>query len=838
MNRPHSQRRHLQRGWRCRRRLFRRKQPRESGHPKSAVKSLSPLLQICLLLLGSGAVAAPTTVFPGARWEEASPGSQGVDARKLEDATRLLAAAVGTNGVQEMVIVRHGRMIWKGDSIDRRHGVWSATKSFTSTVLGLLIEDGKCTLDTRLADVLPELDPHYPRATLRHFTTMTSGYRAVGDETTGSYKHGPSGTPFKPNPKPLFTPPGSQYAYWDSAMNTLGLALTRIAGEPMEALFRRRIAEPIGMKNWDWGDYATVDGLVVNGGSGNGNKHIFITAQEMARFGLLFLHQGNWNGRQILSKQWIAQATRVQVPASIPWAQPESDIDGRGLYGFNWWRNGLMADGEQKFPDAPEGMFWASGHNNNKCFVIPEWDMVIVRLGLDGQVKDDAWNRFFAALGKGLRTTDASRSGAMFHQRPRVIIETDAGGDPDDEQSLVRFLAYANEFDLEGIIANRATARERENANAVRDGLGIVRAQVEAYGKCYANLIQHDALFPAPEHLLSRTVAGYSDTDAGVRLIIRAVDAEDPRPVWFSNWGTDQGSAESCLKRALDQVLRERGSAGYATFKNRLRLSSADKFGDHTTKFEPSFPLWIDTFRPSLDNKRWYHRFSALTATAGGFDLQRDVRTGHGPLGALYPTNTNLRQKEGDTMAFLYFLPTGMNDVNEPAWGSWAGRYGPNEECAGKPYFWANQTDTLHGTMSRDHTLARWAADLQNDFRARMDWCVRPREQANHRPLAVVNQHAGSHILRLNERAGSRIELSAAGSSDPDGDKLTYQWFLYGEAGTYGREVPLSSPNGITAHLTAPRVEKPETIHIILRVGDNGDPVLCSYRRVVITVAP
>ena len=70
------------------------------------------------------------------------------------------------------------------------------------------------------------------------------------------------------------------------------------------------------MKDWDWGDYATVDGLVVNGGSGNGNKHIFITAREMARFGLLFLNQGNWNGRQLVSAKWVAEATRVQVPAS------------------------------------------------------------------------------------------------------------------------------------------------------------------------------------------------------------------------------------------------------------------------------------------------------------------------------------------------------------------------------------------------------------------------------------------------------------------------------------------------------------------------------------------
>jgi hypothetical protein len=80
--------------------------------------------------------------------------------------------------------------------------------------------------------------------------------------------------------------------------------------------------------------------------------------------------------------------------------------------------------------------------------------------------------------------------------RLRAIIETDAGGDPDGEQSLVRFLVCANEFDTEGIIANRPDARERGNRNPSRDGLGIVRAQVNAYGQCYANVIQHAN--PAP----------------------------------------------------------------------------------------------------------------------------------------------------------------------------------------------------------------------------------------------------------------------------------------------------------------------------------------------------
>jgi|YNPNPStandDraft_1061719.scaffolds.fasta_scaffold01189_6 CubicO group peptidase (beta-lactamase class C family) len=337
-------------------------------------------------------------VFPGAEWEETTPESMGLDGRRLDEAAAVLAAKVGRDGAKRLVIVRHGRVVWKGSESDRRQGVWSMTKSFTSTVAGLLIADGKCTLDTKVADVLPSLKPKYAEVTIRHLVTMTSGYRAVGDEPRGDYLHGPSPTPFVPSPEPLFSPPGTKYAYWDSAMNLLGLVLTKLAGEPIEEVFRRRVAEPIGMKNWDWGDFGEVDGIVVNGGSGNGNRHVQISARDMARFGWLMLNRGRWQDKQLIPEWWIREATHVQVPASLPWAQPESKIDGRGVYGFNWWVNGIRADGQLALSAAPAGTFWAAGHNNNRCFVVPEWDMVIVRLGLDGKASEEAWNEFLAKV--------------------------------------------------------------------------------------------------------------------------------------------------------------------------------------------------------------------------------------------------------------------------------------------------------------------------------------------------------------------------------------------------------------------------------------------------------
>jgi CubicO group peptidase (beta-lactamase class C family) len=331
--------------------------------------------------------------FPGVNWEERTPESQGLDSVKLNQALSWLASQCGEHKTDQVVVTCNGYMVWKGNDIDNKHNVWSCSKSFTSTVLGLLIDEQKCELHTKACDYVPTLKMHYPDVSLEHFTTMTSGYNAVGGAQSSS--------PYEPD-LPLHTP-GTMYKYHDCALNQMGNVLTRIAAEPLEKLFQRKIADPIGMDSscWDWFDWGIIDGVLVNGGAGNKSKGISISAREMARFGHLFLNRGNWDGKQLLSSAWVDMATRTQVEPFLP-AFDSIDNGGPGTYGFNWWVNGIGTDGVRKWPSAPPDTYAAIGHNNNVCFVLPEWKMVIVRLGVDGNIPDSKWDLFLKMVSEAL----------------------------------------------------------------------------------------------------------------------------------------------------------------------------------------------------------------------------------------------------------------------------------------------------------------------------------------------------------------------------------------------------------------------------------------------------
>lgn len=299
-------------------------------------------------------------VFPNPDWQEATPQSQGMDPTKLTAALNYYASISGSQGNSQLMVIRNGYVVWKGNDIDNQHNIWSASKSFTSTVLGLLIDEGAANLNAPVNTYRAGYDPD---VTFKHFATMTSGYPGNGP---------------------------AAFRYDDNAQNEFARILTYAANKhnsnyrSIEQVFKQKLADPIGMdpNQWDWGDFGEEGSLTINGGAGNSGRGLNISAREMSKFCHLFLNQGNWNGRQIISPSWVREATRSHAD--------------NGNYGYNWWVND-----SGRWPDVPRWSYHASGFNHNRCFIIHDWNIVITRLGTDGNMDNQSnINTFLRMIGE------------------------------------------------------------------------------------------------------------------------------------------------------------------------------------------------------------------------------------------------------------------------------------------------------------------------------------------------------------------------------------------------------------------------------------------------------
>ena len=447
--------------------------------------------------------------------------------------------------------------------------------------------------------------------------------------------------------------------------------------------------------------------------------------------------------------------------------------------------------------------------------------------------------------------------------KSRVIVLTDIENEPDDAQSLVRFLTYANQWDVEGLIATTSVHQQRATA-AWR-----IREIVEAYGKVRDNLEAHEPGFPAAEALLSIVREGRPDygmaavgqqrDSPGSELIVKAVEREDARPLWVLVWG-----GPNCLAQALWRIRATRPAAETEKLVARLRVYTISDQDDSGPWIRREFPGLFYIASPGFHAGGAYHhatwsgisgdRFHGRFAGAdfGIVDnawLERNVRS-KGPLGAQYPPVKFLM--EGDTPTFLYLVDNGLGSPEHPDWGSWGGRYelyAPRMrkwllDPETRP-FWTDAEDEVLGLDGQWHTsnkatIWRWRSAFQNDFAARMDWTVKPYAEANHPPIARLG-----HPSELHARPGERVDLSADGSTDPDGDTLSYAWFYYGEPGTFtmsdarsGQPLTIEDADKVRAWFVVPtnRVLHDGTMHIILAVTDGGTPPLTHYRRVIVTV--
>ncbi|UCD50256.1 MAG: DUF1593 domain-containing protein [Phycisphaerales bacterium] len=443
--------------------------------------------------------------------------------------------------------------------------------------------------------------------------------------------------------------------------------------------------------------------------------------------------------------------------------------------------------------------------------------------------------------------------------KPRVIVLTDITNEPDDEESMVRFLVYANEYDVEGLIATTSVwLRDKVRPDKIRE-------RVEAFGQVRANLLKHAPGYPTAERLL-RVIregvpefgmkgVGAGKSSAGSRHIIDVVDRPDERPVWISVWG-----GANCLAQALWDVKHTRSSAELKAFVAKLRVYTISDQDDSGRWLRTTFPGLFYIVTPSSVGHREYYK-ATWTGISGDRRyrngpmhqfalvdnpwLQANIINNHGPLGALYPKLAYIM--EGDTPSFLGLVSNGLGSRISPAYGGWGGRYVLHQSYAEIQPIWTN-AEGCQDTVVADNgvayttaqaTIWRWRQAYQHDFAARMDWCVAETYQAaNHNPIAVFAGDTSKAVAHMTVKPGQRVALDASGTHDPDEDGLAYRWFVYGEAGSYRGTVQIEDETAPRVHVVVPEVRSPATIHVILEVRDDGTPALFSYRRVILEVTP
>ena len=451
-------------------------------------------------------------------------------------------------------------------------------------------------------------------------------------------------------------------------------------------------------------------------------------------------------------------------------------------------------------------------------------------------------------------------------QKNRAVILSDIGADPDDSESMVRLLLYSNEIDIEGLIATTSCWQKK----IVHPE--YIESIVKAYGKVQGNLNKHEAGFPGAETLLAKIKYGTAEygmegvgdgkDSPGSKWIIKVLEERDNRPLWICVWG-----GVNTLAQALYDIRKTKTEAESKKLIAKLRVYTISDQDDSGVWIRQNFPNLFYIVSPGDDygSAAW----SAINSFISGLNnekisntwLVKNIQQDHGPLGAVYPDVAY--GMEGDTPSWLNLIPNGLSYPEHPDWGGWGGRYelykpdfdSLKKGSSGVPIIpetrsiWTDASDKYtpyifneYGRavrldtitfVSNKATLFRWRDDFQNDFCARMSWCIKSFKDANHPPVPVllIPEH-------ITVKSGEGFSLSAK-AADPDGDNLSYLWFNYPEAGSYKKLIKINSAENLqSVYVIAPAVKKKETAHFILKVTDKGNPPLSRYKRVIVDIMP
>ena len=438
--------------------------------------------------------------------------------------------------------------------------------------------------------------------------------------------------------------------------------------------------------------------------------------------------------------------------------------------------------------------------------------------------------------------------------KPRLVVCTDiapADVEPDDMESMVRLMSYADMFEIEALITSVGWNCDPYPGEWAK----YLYRVIDAYEKDLPNLMkrsgqkgflsqkketgcQEIGYWPCADYLRSRAVMGSmyggirsigeTNDSPGSELLIRLADEADPRPIYVAAWG-----GANTLAQAIWRVKQTRSADEVRKFVRKFRLytiTDQDMDYNHRMDRARSSHMWLrrefkDDLQFIWDEGTWQEQceLGKQNWTQHKVHIQ-----GRGALGSEYPTYK--WGVEGDTPSFLYVMPSGLNDPEDPLQAGWAGYHERGISPDSLTTAWNSWQEPVR-SISIGYKQ-RFYPDELNDFKARMQWAAEGCGNLN--PKVSVNGQNGLSPLTIQVQAGAEVRLDASGSTDPDGNALTFHWWQQPEIGD--ASLVITGADQPQATVSIPQDAKGKSLHVICEVHDNGPFRLVAYRRVILSV--
>jgi len=358
---------------------------------------ITSVILILSMLVGCGPriedlEAIEYTPLPRDDWKVSTPEAQGLDPMLVAE---LYYNAAELETIYSLLVIKNNHLIaekyFNEGSVDQKARLQSATKSYTSALVGIALEQGYLSsVDQKMLDFFPEVadqitDPRKEQITIRDMLQMRAGY--PWEETDPVLWEGLLSGHYPPliEEFPLIADPGTEFHYSNLTSNWLGIIVSRACGTNLKSYAEEHLFLPIDAEVGDWGQDAE--------GHNNGCGDLHFSARDAARFGLLYLNEGEYEGNQVLPADWVRESLQrysedINLTGGFPanWGLSFSDIG----YGYQWWSARV---GDHHFD-------YAAGHGGQLIILLDELDMIIVVTAYPFYLQhdDEAWKHELANI--------------------------------------------------------------------------------------------------------------------------------------------------------------------------------------------------------------------------------------------------------------------------------------------------------------------------------------------------------------------------------------------------------------------------------------------------------